>query len=68
MTKEQAQGFVTVLKSSGVDCYMEELVRNRQGFAITVVAGPTDSLQRLTQLEEAQRFVLSVGTKAGAPA
>lgn len=63
MTETQAKGFVTVLGSAGVGCHVEQTVKNHNGWSV-MVAGKV----RLTQVEEAQRYVNTVGDrkKAGA--
>lgn len=56
MTKLQAESFRDILCAAGIGSHVQELVKNSNGYAL-VVPGKV----RLTQLEEAQRYINSVG-------
>lgn len=56
MTRTQAEAFRDILATAGVGSHVDEIVKNTNGFALVV-----PNKVRLTQLEEAQRYVNSIG-------
>lgn len=63
MSETQAKAFGTVLETAGVACYVEQIVRNSNGYVLIV-----EGRVRLTQVEEAQRYVNAVGERQKADA